>query len=59
MEDKTYIIITALILAGIVMIVALFLGYDGYLLAGFLSIIGVVVGVPAGIIIENKSALKR
>lgn len=54
MEDRTIIMLTALIVAAAVEIVALFLGYDGYLLAGFLAIIGSVVGVPAGIFIEQK-----
>jgi len=54
MEDKTLIILTALLVAAAVEIVALFLGYDGYLLAGFLAIIGAVVGVPAGIIVQRQ-----
>lgn len=54
MEDKTLIILTALLVAMVVEIVALFLGYDGYILAGFLAIIGAVVGVPAGITIQQR-----
>lgn len=48
------IIITALLVAMVVEVTALILGYNGYLLAGFLAIIGSVVGVPAGIFIEKK-----
>jgi len=54
MEDKTWIILTALLCATVVMCVALALGIDGLLLAGFLTIIGSVVGVPAGIVLERK-----
>jgi hypothetical protein len=54
MDDKTMVILVALVCASVVEVVALFLGYDGYLLAGFLAIIGAVVGVPAGAVLQER-----
>lgn len=60
MQELTWkhvtVIVTALITAMVVELAALFLGYDGYLLAGFLAIIGTVVGAPVGMVLERKRA---
>lgn len=49
MEDKTLIIVVALVILAAIEITALILGYNGTLLAGVIGILGLVVGVPAGI----------
>jgi len=54
MEYRANVIITALICATVVELAALLLGYDGYILAGFLAIIGSVVGVPVGMVFQKK-----
>lgn len=52
------IIITALVVATVAEVAALILGYDGYLLAGYLGIIGsvagAVLGVPIGFIMQKR-----
>lgn len=58
MDDPTWqkvcIIMTALLCATAVEIVAILQGFDGYLLAGYLGIVGSVAGVPVGIFLERK-----
>jgi hypothetical protein len=53
MEDKTCIIIVALVMLTIIEICALLLGYDGAILAAVVGIMGVVAGVPAGVKIQE------
>ncbi len=56
MEDKTIIIIVAMVLLATLMAHALNLGMDGTLLAGVIGILGIVVGVPAGFKYQERKA---
>ena len=54
MDDRTAIVITALVLLTILMCVALYLGMNGTLLASVIGILAFAVGVPAGITLERR-----
>ena len=56
MEDKTIIIIVAMVLLAALEICAMILGINGVALAAVIGIFGVVVGVPAGVKYQERKA---
>lgn len=48
MEDRTLIVIAAMIMLTLIMMWALYLGINGTTLAVVIGIFGFIVGIPAG-----------